>query len=271
MFFSPSFIDFFLIYGLATMTYLGISLLFTGINNIIFSKKHLVILRGLPGSGKTSYIKHLIQDQGINNYTICSAFYYFKKGLVYRYNPRRLPHAYQSCWRSFLEATMNDCPYIFVNNPNAEKWEYENYLFVGRQLGYDIDIVEIDCPGSTYVDYFQKRSRHNVPLQTARAMAERWEDDSSSQIVSCYDSDDEVDYVKVPDTISNPYFNANDAPDPTILDRQLDDYHNKAKDDSANESANESASESGGGTHSNSEDESSPESGSDSEHSRNEE
>jgi hypothetical protein len=98
-------------------------------------------------------------------------------------------------------------------------------------------------------------------------MAERWEDDSSARIVSCYDSDDEGDYVKVPETISNPYFDANNAPDPATLDKQLDDYHNKAKDETAGDSEDDSEDDSAG----DSAGESAGDSGSDSEHSRDEE
>ena len=155
----------------------------------LFSKKHLIILRGLPGSGKTSYIKHVIEENDVVNYTICSAFYHFKEGLVYKYNPRQLPQAYNSCWKDFLEALDTQSTYIFVNNPNAEKWEYENYIFLGRKFGYTIEIVEIDCPGSGYIDYFQKRSRHNIPIHTVKAIGEKWEDDSCAKIVSCYESD----------------------------------------------------------------------------------
>jgi len=62
----------------------------------LFSKKHLIILRGLPGSGKTSYIKHVIEENDVVNYTICSAFYHFKEGLVYKYNPRKIS------WRRWI-------------------------------------------------------------------------------------------------------------------------------------------------------------------------
>ena len=127
-------------------------------------------------------------------------------------------------------------------NTNVEKWEYENYIYVGRQLGYDIEIVQIDCPGSTYVEYFQKRSRHRIPIQASRAMAERWEDDSSAHIVSCYDSDDEGEYIKVPDTISEPYFDANDSPDPEKLDEELDEYHQRAKEEAEDSKSNSSSS-----------------------------
>ena len=223
--------NFFVIYCLGTISYIAGKTMFSIINTALFAKKRLVILRGLPGSGKTSYIKHYIEENDITTYSICSAFYHFKRGLVYRFNPRQLPQAYHSSWKDFLEATMNGCPNIFVNNTNVRKWEYENYIYVGQQLGYDIEIVQIDCPGSTYVEFFQKRSRHRIPIQASRAMAERWQDDSSAKIVSCYDSDDEGEYIKVPDTISEPYFNANDSPDPEKLDNELDEYHQRAKEE----------------------------------------
>lgn len=162
----------------------------------------VIILRGLPGSGKTQYIQDYIDTQRISNYAICSANHYFyrsdDKGEKYKFNPRELPQAHNSCLAEFLDALFSRKRVIFVNNPNSLTWEYENYVTLARQYHYKCEIVEIDCPNPAYVEYFNNRCRYKVNLATCASLYDRWETDHDATRLEPYDKDFNDEDVSFP-------------------------------------------------------------------------
>ena len=94
----------------------------------------LVLVRGLPHSGKTTYandnfaaigFKHLESDM------------FFTKGGVYKYVPGQNPKAINWCQRETLKA-MKLGEDIVVSNVFAKHWEMGFYLDNARKLGYTV-------------------------------------------------------------------------------------------------------------------------------------
>jgi len=99
-------------------------------------------MRGCSNSGKSTYIK--------KNYpgaTICSADHYFMVNDEYRFNPRELPKAHQSCFKRFME-NLRGLPgeqrTIVVDNTNLHAWEAAPYVLAADTYGYDVEIVSLD-------------------------------------------------------------------------------------------------------------------------------
>ena len=89
----------------------------------VYSQPKLLILRGAPGSGKTT-----LANAKFDGWTVCSADDYFiDKNGNYKFDARQLQLAHDSCFRrtvSALEQGMN----VVIDNTNKSVWEFKRYL-----------------------------------------------------------------------------------------------------------------------------------------------
>ena len=127
----------------------------------------VIILRGLPGSGKSTWIKNT-PDYRSRNYIICSAddFHIGEDG-VYRFDPMNIGAAHAACLRKFLRAIedyggVDDSWTVFVDNTNLAVWEIAPYYRIAAE-GYALPtrIVRIHC---TY-EQAVARNVHQVPAE----------------------------------------------------------------------------------------------------------
>lgn len=153
------------------------------------TNKYVYIMRGVPGSGKTSFI----QDHcplGVPAYE-CNAMHFFRKPATdsngsgsgnskecvqYKFNPRCLPRAYNQCFFHFMNQIFNNTPLIYVNNPNIQLWEFENYIHLAKRFGYRIKIVDFYCATEDLAVYLASRNVYKIPEETCRSMYARWQD-----------------------------------------------------------------------------------------------
>lgn len=120
----------------------------------------LIIIRGLPGSGKSTYAKthfpgavHLEADM------------YFCKDGEYKFDPKELGKAHAWCQTS----TKNALSYgrgVVVTNTFIEKWEFVKYLTMADDLCIPIEIIELQT---------QFGSIHGVPPEKIETMRNRWD------------------------------------------------------------------------------------------------
>lgn len=129
--------------------------------------KRLTIMRGLPSSGKSTKAKEL------GGY-ICSADDFFVKDGVYTFDPKLISEAHAACRAKAMGAMALDVPHIIIDNTNTQKWEYEKYIRMANDFGYEVVIV--DCgAGSCSFEELAERNVHRVPIETIKKMAARWE------------------------------------------------------------------------------------------------
>jgi predicted kinase len=133
--------------------------------------KHLILVRGLPGSGKSTFA-HAIW----NNYAICEADQYFinKETGEYVFDGSKIKDAHAWC-KEQVETRMKDNQVnpqfyteIVVSNTFTQEWEMEPYVQLAKQYGYMVFtfIVE-NRHGGTNV--------HGVPDETLEKMRNRFE------------------------------------------------------------------------------------------------
>lgn len=124
------------------------------------------IMRGLPGSGKSTYIKENYNE----TYTaICSADNYFinDRG-EYKFDVTKLNEAHVSCMRNYLIKIMfPTTDLIIVDNTNIRPEEYTPYIQVALAMGID-DIEIIEFRGDPNVA--SNRNSHNVPYDKIMEM-----------------------------------------------------------------------------------------------------
>lgn len=137
-------------------------------------------MRGIPGSGKSAWVKHYLarQKEGAK---VCSAdFFFVHDDGVYRFDPKLLAKAHAWCMSQYIEAlasTAHASPIVVVDNTNSQCWEFQNYIDIAQAWGYGeiTRIVEMACPTLDDARAFAKRNIHGVPPETIGAMLMRWE------------------------------------------------------------------------------------------------
>jgi len=123
--------------------------------------KTLYIIRGLPGSGKTTLAHQLTR-------WVCEADHYFTKpNGAYEFDASKLQDAHKQC-EFMCEAYMKfGYERIAVSNTGSQRWEFAKYIALAQHNQYNI--VEITMTGDTY------GSIHNVPDEAMARMRARWE------------------------------------------------------------------------------------------------
>lgn len=138
--------------------------------------KEIKIVRGPPGSGKSTLVKEQYPDA-----VVCSADNYFDEvaGLnnttyLEEFKPWLVGKAHQHCWGAYIHALcVMEEELIVVDNTNIKKWEYENYVFLAEINGYNVEIVEV--PITETAEVYHERNTHGVPLEVIQRMVDQYE------------------------------------------------------------------------------------------------
>lgn len=132
--------------------------------------KVLTLLRGLPGSGKSTFA-NFIWNSGV----ICEADQYFvDENGNYNFDGSKIKDAHKWC-RDKVEKMMKDneangqyYPEIVVSNTFTQEWEMEEYYKLAEKYGYTVFsiIVENRHGGA---------NEHGVPADKLEAMRNRFQ------------------------------------------------------------------------------------------------
>lgn len=142
---------------------------------VFVREKSVVIMRGCPGSGKSTYLSRYYPGA-----FVCSADeYYVDERGDYRFNPKEIKWAHLFCQNAFIAALKNSLPLIAVDNTNTLAWEFEKYVQLARNYGYNVLIVRIEVDPEKAA----KRNVHGVAKHKVLQMHERIEDYEGEKVV----------------------------------------------------------------------------------------
>ena len=130
----------------------------------------LYIIRGLPGSGKTTLAKVIAQSVdafGAAHIETDQFFETLDGGWVF--DQSRIAEAHDNCFRCVVEA-LDWGNSVIVSNTATQKWEAQRYLDAAASRGVDVQIITLQGPWATV---------HGVPEGVIQQMAERFEDSGS--------------------------------------------------------------------------------------------
>lgn len=124
----------------------------------------LIIIRGLPGSGKGTLAKTIV-SVGISDVWYEADMYFTEPDGSYKFHSKNLQESHTWC-QEMVRAALIQGKNVTVSNTFTRVWEFQPYIDMGEELGANIIIVEAEggC-GSV----------HNVPEKTMRSMRARWE------------------------------------------------------------------------------------------------
>lgn len=120
----------------------------------------LVLIRGLPGSGKSTMAREMTSD-GFEHF---EADMFFTVNGVYTYDPARIRDAHSWCQRKTRQALANGNP-VVVSNTFTRLLELEPY----RSMTTNLRIVEM---------HGKWENVHGVPADMLQRMVQRWEPQS---------------------------------------------------------------------------------------------
>jgi len=131
----------------------------------------LILIRGLPGSGKTTVAKKMMKGKkGWKHFETDN--YHMVRG-VYRYNPANAASYHQRCLQDATDAVSKGFT-VIVSNTFTTYSEMEPYLDMARDYGVEFKVI--CCTG----DF---ESTHGVPADIIDRMASRWEDFAVEKIL----------------------------------------------------------------------------------------
>ncbi len=134
--------------------------------------KTLYLIRGLPGTGKSTIARALIEGLIVTHGQAMwhEADTYF--ALLGHFDASKLGEAHAACQQG-CEATMHRGVPIIVANTFTRLWEMDAYRKLAEVYGYTVTTITV----STDLDdaSLAARNVHGVPVETITRMRARWE------------------------------------------------------------------------------------------------
>ncbi|XP_013923602.1 PREDICTED: NEDD4-binding protein 2-like 2 [Thamnophis sirtalis] len=145
-------------------------------------KKRLLILRGLPGSGKTT-LSHILLGQSCNGIVFSTDDYFHQINGCWGYNVSQLGAAHEWNQNRAKEAMDLGRSPIIIDNTNTQAWEMKPYVKAALEKGYHVEFHEPDTWWKFNPEELEKRNKHGVNREKIVQMLERYEYQISMPIV----------------------------------------------------------------------------------------
>ena len=140
--------------------------------------RNLFLVRGLPGSGKTT-LAETLSSLGPGEPLLApmlAADDYFMLDGEYRFDPSKLPLAHVNCQESCAAFMEDGHEKIVVHNTFVCRWEMEPYIRIAGMYNYRVTVVSVFDGGLTDDELFA-RGKHGVPLEVIKRMRANYEHD----------------------------------------------------------------------------------------------
>ncbi|XP_071379722.1 NEDD4-binding protein 2-like 2 [Centroberyx affinis] len=141
----------------------------------------LILMRGLPGSGKSTRAKELLSTgpSGL----ILSTDDYFAHKDGYLYDPSLLGAAHEWNQSRAKEAMHQGRSPVIIDNTNIQPWEMKPYVQMALERRYTVHFNEPDTRWKFDPLELEKRNKHGVPQEKIAQMLDRFSSPISVDIV----------------------------------------------------------------------------------------
>lgn len=123
----------------------------------------MILIRGLPGSGKTTVARKMMLDGFVN---VEADMFFEDEYDNYRFDPTRVGEAHKWC-QEMTEEYMECGLDIVVANTFTQKWEMDPYMKLADKYDYTVVIR---------VERGEYPNIHDVPQEVIEKMKARWEE-----------------------------------------------------------------------------------------------
>lgn len=125
----------------------------------------LYLVRGLPGSGKSTIARDLV-DNGLADVQVEADMWMYNDRGEYEFSPSLVKHAHGRC-QAAVRKCLRRGESVAVSNTFTQRWELQPYINMAEYFG--VKVKEITARG-------EFGSIHNVPDDVIQAMRDRWQD-----------------------------------------------------------------------------------------------
>jgi predicted kinase len=138
-------------------------------DNVNETQGELILLRGLPGSGKTTLAKIILQLRSTDEPEILSAddFFEDKEG-DYNFDPTKLKEAHNYCQFRCSERMRQQKAKIVVANTFTQEWEMDEYFKMAERYNYRVHTVVVE-------NRHGNENIHGVPEDKLQQMKNRFQ------------------------------------------------------------------------------------------------
>lgn len=129
------------------------------------SIKQMILVRGIPGSGKSYFSKQLVEQypEALEHF---EADMFFEASGAYQFDPKLLSLAHDWCQSNAAYALLAGKS-VIVSNTFTRQWELDTYFAIAANLEVPISIVEMKT---------EYGSVHGIPGDKLERMKTRWQD-----------------------------------------------------------------------------------------------
>jgi predicted kinase len=136
----------------------------------------LYILRGVPGSGKSTFVRNNLQGKNFRVFSTDDRFTNYDqewKEMIETKDFSRLGEYHRKNLDLATEAMQMGVENVVIDNTNLTPWEPKPYVEAGLKYGYEIEFVNIPVSGTP--EELAERNVHNVPLASIERMIKKYE------------------------------------------------------------------------------------------------
>lgn len=126
----------------------------------------LYIIRGLPGSGKTTIARKI----GCSHF---EADMYFYNNGKYEWDPKKLPSAHMWCKTMVTQQLKRNLD-VVVSNVFSKCWMIDEYIKIAKLTNTEYKVIKIVGDHGNI---------HSVPQEVIDKMKEEWEDFDGEQTI----------------------------------------------------------------------------------------
>ena len=124
-------------------------------------KPYLTIVRGIPGSGKTSFVKEAkIECIHLEADMLCV------RGDEYLWEPSQVRHNHDTLHK-IAALVMDRGADLVISNTFTQKWEFRDYIDYAQNRNYEVGVIRMTG---------EFENSHGVPQDIVDKMRKRFED-----------------------------------------------------------------------------------------------
>jgi len=128
--------------------------------------KTLILLRGLPGAGKSTIARLLVGDK---DYCHKEADMYFVDRVgIYNFDGSKIKLAHDWCREEVEFVMRHEHPTVVVSNTFTQEWEMEAYYELAKKYDYRVSTLVVE-------NRHGGKNVHNVPDEVLDKMEARFE------------------------------------------------------------------------------------------------
>jgi len=129
----------------------------------------LILLRGVPGSGKTTLANVILQQSNNNPQEILSADDFFESDNgEYNFDPTKIREAHNYCQFRCSERMRQQKARIVVANTFTQEWEMDEYFKMAERYNYRVHTLIVE-------NRHGNENIHGVPENKLQQMKDRFQ------------------------------------------------------------------------------------------------